>query len=147
MSVDAKTTAAAPKKAKLYYTATSCGAASFITAVTNGLKIDTELVELSTHKTASGADFYAINPKGNVPALVLADGTVLNENVAVLQYLADQNLSVGRVSFVAVCWCCVYVCACGCFCVPCPCALCVACLPVALCCFCGAHCMRTVLSF
>jgi glutathione S-transferase len=91
MSADAK--AAAPKKAKLYYTPTSCGAVSFITAVTNGLKIDTEIVDLATHKTASGADFYAINPKGNVPALVLADGTVLNENVAVLSYLADQNIS------------------------------------------------------
>jgi glutathione S-transferase len=94
MSADAKTAAAAPAKAKLYYTPTSCGAVSFITAVTNGLRLDTEIVDLATHKTASGADFYAINPKGNVPALVLGDGTVLNENVAVLSYLADQNLSV-----------------------------------------------------
>lgn len=29
--------------------------------------------------SASGADYYQINPKGNVPALVLKDGTLLNE--------------------------------------------------------------------
>ena len=59
---------------KLYYTSTSCGAASFIAAVAAGLKIDAEQVDLSTHKTSSGADFYAINPKGNVPALITNDG-------------------------------------------------------------------------
>ena len=37
----------------------------------------------------AGADYYTINPKGNVPALVLDDGTLLNENVAVLQAVAD----------------------------------------------------------
>jgi len=92
MSGDAK---AVTKKAKLYYTPTSCGVASFIAAHKAGLHIDTELVDISTHKTASGADFYAINPKGNVPALVLGDGTVLNENTATLAYIADQNLSSG----------------------------------------------------
>jgi len=87
--------AAAPKKVKLYYTPTSCGVASFISAHKAGLKIDVELVDLKSHKTDSGADFYAINPKGNVPALVLSDGTVLNENVACLSWIADQNLSAG----------------------------------------------------
>lgn len=75
---------------KLYYTPTSCGAASFIAALTAGVNLQTEQVDLMTHKTASGADFYAINPKGNVPALVLDDGTVLNEGAAVLQFIADQ---------------------------------------------------------
>jgi glutathione S-transferase len=74
---------------KLYYTATSCGAASFIAALTAGVQLETEQVDLQTHKTASGVDFYTINPKGNVPALILDDGTILNENAAVLQYIAD----------------------------------------------------------
>jgi hypothetical protein len=30
-----------------------------------GVKMECEQVDISTHKTASGADFYAINPKGN----------------------------------------------------------------------------------
>ena len=34
---------------------------------------------MQTHLTASGVDFYTINPHGNVPTLVLDDGTVLNE--------------------------------------------------------------------
>lgn len=75
---------------KLYYTTTSCGAASFIAAVAAGVHIDAEQADIKTHTTSSGKDFYAINPKGNVPALVLDDGTVLNEGAAVLQWIADQ---------------------------------------------------------
>jgi len=75
---------------KLYYTHTSCGAASFISAHTIGLNLDCEQVNIQTHKTSSGQDFYHINPKGNVPCLVLDDGTILNENVACLQWIADQ---------------------------------------------------------
>jgi hypothetical protein len=74
---------------KLYYTATSCGAASFIAAFTAGVKLETEQVDLKSHKTVSGVDYYTINPKGNVPALILDDGTILNENPAVLLYIAD----------------------------------------------------------
>ncbi|KAJ1442224.1 hypothetical protein B484DRAFT_318183, partial [Ochromonadaceae sp. CCMP2298] len=55
-----------------------------------GVKIDCEQVDIGTHITNSGADYYSINPKGNVPCLVLDDGTVLNEGAAVLQYIADQ---------------------------------------------------------
>jgi glutathione S-transferase len=74
---------------KLYYTTTSCGAASFIAAYVANVSLETEQVNLYEHKTASGADFYKINPKGNVPTLVLEDGTVLAEGAAVLQYIAD----------------------------------------------------------
>lgn len=76
---------------KLYYTSTSCGAANFITASLGGVQIDSEQVDLATHKTQSGRDFYEINPKGNVPTLVFPDGSILNENVATLTYLADQG--------------------------------------------------------
>mgnify|MGYP005991993845 CR=1 FL=1 len=78
---------------KLYYTATSCGAASFITATAGGIKFDSEIVDLATHKTASGVDFYTINPKGNVPTVVFDDGSILNENVASLTFLADQGVT------------------------------------------------------
>jgi glutathione S-transferase len=76
---------------KLYYTPTSCGAANFLAASIGGLQFDSEVVDLATHKTKSGVDFYTINPKGNVPTVVLPDGTVLNENVATLTYLADAG--------------------------------------------------------
>jgi len=75
---------------KLYFTPTSCGAASWIAASQTGLKFDSEIVDLASHKTASGADFYTINVKGNVPTLVLPGGQVLNEGSAILQYIADQ---------------------------------------------------------
>jgi len=77
---------------KLYYTPTSCGASSFICSHIKGLKMDCEVVDLMTHITESGVDFYKINPKGNVPTIVLDDGTVLNENITCLEYIADQTI-------------------------------------------------------
>jgi len=76
---------------KLYYTPTSCGASSFICAFIAKLNFDCEVVDLATHKTESGVDFYSINPKGNVPTIVLDDGTVLNENITCLDYIANQS--------------------------------------------------------
>ena len=76
---------------KLYYTPTSCGAANFLTATIGGLTFDSETVDLASHKTKSGEDFYKINSKGNVPTIVFPDGRVLNENVATLTYLADSG--------------------------------------------------------
>lgn len=38
----------------------------------------------------NGDDFFAVNPKGQVPALLLDDGTLLTEGVAIMQYLADS---------------------------------------------------------
>ena len=78
---------------KLFYSTTSCGAASFIAAVAAKLSIQVEQVSLSDHKTDSGVDFYTINPKGNVPTLVLDDGTILNEGAAVILYIADMVIS------------------------------------------------------
>ena len=91
---------------KLYYTPTSCGAASFLTATLGGLEFDSEVVDLRTHKTKSGADFYAINPKGNVPTIAFPDGSILNEYVAALtgKYLnsakttlKDTGLELGEI--------------------------------------------------
>jgi len=41
--------------------------------------------------TATGDDFYKVNPKGNVPTLVLEDKTLLNEGAATLQWIADHS--------------------------------------------------------
>ena len=78
---------------KLFYTETSSGAANFIAANIAKVDLETEQVDIRTHKTASGADFYSINPKGNVPCIVLDDGTILNENAATLQYIGDLDAS------------------------------------------------------
>jgi len=75
---------------KLYYTPHSCGASNFISAWVGKVNIECEQVNLENHTTASGLDFYTINPKGNVPCLVFEDGMILNENGAVLQWIGDH---------------------------------------------------------
>jgi len=74
---------------KLYYSRGACSLAVHITLYESGLPFTAEAVDLPTKKTASGADFTAINPKGYVPALELDSGEVLTEGPAINQYLAD----------------------------------------------------------
>jgi glutathione S-transferase len=74
---------------KLYYAPGACSLASHIVAEEEGLPLDLERVDLKTHRTARGEDFYAINPKGYVPTLGFDGGEILTENVAILPFLAD----------------------------------------------------------
>lgn len=76
---------------KLYYTPGACSLNPHIVLREAGLKFDLEKVDLGTHKTDKGADFYRINPKGYVPALELDNGQLLTENSAIVQYIADQK--------------------------------------------------------
>ncbi|HEV2044066.1 MAG TPA: glutathione binding-like protein [Sphingomicrobium sp.] len=74
---------------KLYYSPGACSQAAHILLHEAGLPHDSEAVDLRAHRTASGKDYYAINPKGAVPALEIGDD-VLTENGAVLQYIGDK---------------------------------------------------------
>ena len=76
---------------KLYYSPGACSLAPHIVAHELGIGLELERVDTKTHQTASGGDFYAINPKGYVPALELDDGSVLTEGPVVSQYLADRK--------------------------------------------------------
>lgn len=80
---------------QLYFSPFACSLASHITLREAGLDADLIPVTLSTKQTATGDDFLAVSPKGQVPALRLDDGSVLTEGPAVLQYLADQNPASG----------------------------------------------------
>ncbi len=73
---------------KLYYKAGACSLASHIALREAGVAVELEAVDLVTKKTAGGADFLAVNPKGYIPALVQDDGTVLTEGVAIMLYVA-----------------------------------------------------------
>ena len=78
---------------KLYHLAGSCSLASHISLIETGVPFEHYAVDRSTKKTADGKDFTAFNPKGYVPALLLDDGTLLTENVAVLSYIAGLDAS------------------------------------------------------
>ncbi|MGQ0665119.1 MAG: glutathione transferase GstA [Pseudomonadota bacterium] len=76
---------------RLYFSPGACSLSPHIVLREAGLTFDLEQVDLATKQTKSGADFKAVNPKGQVPALRLDDGQVLTEGPAVVQYIADQR--------------------------------------------------------
>ena len=76
---------------KLYFSPGSCSLSPHIVVRELGLPVDVERIDGRTHRTASGDDFYAINPKGQVPTLLLDDGQVLTEGAVIVQYLADRR--------------------------------------------------------
>lgn len=75
---------------KLYFSPGACSMSPHIVALEAGIDLELEKVDLKTKKTASGADYLAVNPKGYVPALQLDDGAILTEGPAIVQYLADR---------------------------------------------------------
>ena len=81
---------------KLYTHPGSCSSASHISLLESGL--DHEIVKLnlrSDRLLPDGRHLNDINPKGYVPVLELDDGQLLTENVAILQYIADQAPETG----------------------------------------------------
>lgn len=74
---------------KLYYKSGACSLSPHIVLREAGLDFTLERVDLASKKTEFGADYLAINPKGQVPALLLDSGDMLTEGVAIVQYLAD----------------------------------------------------------
>ncbi len=75
---------------KLYIKSGACSLAPHIALREAGLSFELVKVDLATKKLEDGSDYLAINPKGQVPALALDDGTVLTEAAVLLQYIADQ---------------------------------------------------------
>ena len=75
---------------KLYFSPGTCSLSPHIAACEAGLTIELVPVNIKTHKLSDGSDYYAINPKGSVPVLELADGNRLTEGPAIVQYIADQ---------------------------------------------------------
>ncbi|MGO4129413.1 glutathione transferase GstA [Inquilinus sp. YAF38] len=80
---------------KLYMHPGACSLSPHI--VCRELDLPMELVEVdrATHRTEDGEDYLRVNGNGYVPALALADGRVLTEGPAIVQYLADLHPEAG----------------------------------------------------
>ena len=76
---------------KLYYSPGACSLASHIVLEEIGKPYEVSKVDLRAKTTQDGEDFTKINPYGYVPSIKLDNGVILNEGVAILQYLADQS--------------------------------------------------------
>lgn len=55
-------------------------------------ELDTELVS-PDFKTASGDDFHTINASGNLPCLVLDNGTVIDDRSKICDYISHHHVS------------------------------------------------------
>ena len=74
----------------LYFSPLACSLASRISVYEAGAQANFIRVDTQSGRTADGADFRAVNPKGMVPVLRTDDGEVLTEHAAILQYLAER---------------------------------------------------------
>lgn len=75
---------------KLFYAPGACSLSPHIVLFEAGVPFEVSKLDFATRKTAEGEDYYAINPKGAVPALRLDNGEVLTEGAVIVQYIADK---------------------------------------------------------
>jgi len=83
---------------KLYYAPGACSMAPHIVAQAAGIDLELIKVDIPAKKTEHGDDYWQVNPKGYVPALMLDDGDVLTEVGVICQYLADQKPESGLIA-------------------------------------------------
>ena len=75
----------------LYFSPLACSLATRIAFYEAGGEANFIEVDPKTKEVRKdGSDFRKVNPLGLVPTLRTADGTVLTENAAILQYVADH---------------------------------------------------------
>ena len=76
---------------KLFYAKGACSLTVRIILNELNTPFTDEAVDLRAKKTASGANYWEINPKGSVPAIQLDNGQILTETQVILQFLADNQ--------------------------------------------------------
>ena len=80
----------------LFFSPLACSMSARIALAEAGVAVNLVEVDPDTKRMlATGEDYRAINPLGYVPALRLDDGTVVTENAAILQFIADEYPAVG----------------------------------------------------
>src|SRR6201999_4623007 len=75
---------------KLYYSPGACSLSPHIALHEAGLAHELVKVDLKAKTTETGEDFVAINPKGQVPALMLDSGELVTEGPVIVQVIADK---------------------------------------------------------
>ena len=75
---------------KLYYSPGACSLSPHIALCEAGLPYDLVKVDLKAKKLENGDDYLKVNPKGQVPALVLDNGELVTEGPVIVQRIADQ---------------------------------------------------------
>jgi glutathione S-transferase len=75
---------------KLYYSPGACSLSPHIALHEAGLAHELVRVDLKEKKTETGEDFAKINPKNQVPALMLDSGELLTEGPVIVQVIADK---------------------------------------------------------
>lgn len=80
---------------KLFYAPGACSLSPNIVAHEAGIELRLQKVDTKTKTVTTPGDYWAINPKGYVPALELDDGEILTEGPTIVQYLADLKPQAG----------------------------------------------------
>ena len=81
---------------ELFFSPLACSMSTRIALAEAGAEATLMEVDPHTKRVLTiGEDYRAVNPLGYVPALRLDDGTVLTENGAILQYVADEFPAAG----------------------------------------------------
>lgn len=80
---------------KLYYSPGACSLSPHIVSRELGIPLELKKVNNKDKTVEGGGDYWQVNPRGYVPALVLDNGETLTEGPAIVQYLADQKPEAG----------------------------------------------------
>jgi glutathione S-transferase len=75
----------------LYFAPLACSLATRISLYEAGADARYTKVDLEQKRLPDGSSYFDVVPMGQVPALVTDDGSLLTENTAVLQYVADRQ--------------------------------------------------------
>jgi glutathione S-transferase len=75
----------------LYFSPLACSLATRIVGYEAAASLQFIQVDTKSKTLTTGGDFWQINPLGQVPVLKLGDGTVLTENTAILEHVAELH--------------------------------------------------------
>ena len=75
---------------KLYYAPGACSLSPHIALHEAGLQHELVKVDLRAKKLENGDDYLKVNPKGQVPALMLDNGELVTEGPVIVQMIADK---------------------------------------------------------